>query len=672
MTGKDVEQRHEDQLKGSSDGGGIKGYLLHRAKPYLPPWLGVGAVGTSSTIGHLVWAGDPGMGIGLTLGSVALTGATWWAAKDTGRERRIHSAITVAAASAWTTHAVAFGPTTVPFVVGGVVVALSWNIRQTMRRDPDGARSTSSDGGLMEKIGLAKARMGQAKVEPNRVTVPIALAPGTQTNDDMAKALGNVASALDVPTTAIRYLPDPGSARRGELVIVPMDMLADTIRWEEVGPSLPGGSITDPLVLGVYDDGQPLLMWLPGDKSVSRNATHLLIAGMTGSGKGDGALNLLTEILSRKDVIVWLSDPKGFQDFRPLLPGIDWAVEGGAPTEAMVEAVLAVIPARTAWLGAHSYRQWEGVCADVQTDAAHSCRKDGTACGCPGLPFLVSWFEEAGVSLSMLGDDAFNNVANLARSAGVGLVVSLQRPSHDQISTTTRDALGSRLCFGVPNATAAGFMLPDSVIDAGACPEIWANRRPGYNYLVTPGINEIRYSSPGRTRWFTDSAISLMETLAAWAARNGAKPDPVTAGAAASAVGRAYTERARHQEENPEAGDEDEETTVSRLDDEDLDIDPNEELPDPLPGEESVVFDQGDGAELTREEARAALQLIVAEFESEGKMVIGVVDVMEHAERFGRKRGWVSGELQQMLEEGRLAVTSKPGRYRIVPAMADA
>ncbi|MFJ9340219.1 plasmid transfer protein TraB [Streptomyces sp. NPDC101733] len=671
MTGKDVEQRHEDQLKGSSDGGGIKGYLLHRAKPYLPPWLGVGAVGTASTIGHLVWAGDAGMGIGLTLGSVVLTGATWWAASSTGRERRMHSAITVAAASAWTTHAVAFGPALVPFVVGGVVVSLSWNIRQTMRRDPDGARAKSSDGGLMEKIGLAKAKMGAAKVEPNRVTVPIALEAGTQTNDDMAKALVNVASALDIPATAVRYLPDPDSARRGELVIVPLDMLADTVRWEEVGPSLPGGSITDPLVLGVYDDGQPLLLWLPGDPEAGRNATHILIAGMTGAGKGDGALNLMTEILSRTDVVFWLSDPKGFQDFRPLLPAIDWAVDGTG-TETMVEAVVPTIQARTTWLGAHSYRQWSADAAKSQTDPVHTCRKDGTACGCEGLPFLVVWFEEAGVSLGLLGDDAFNSIANLARSAGMGIVVSLQRPSHDQISTTTRDALGTRLCFGVPNATAAGFMLPDTVIDAGAAPERWSNRRPGYCYLVTPGVEEIRYSSPGRTRWFTPSAISLMETVANWAARNGAKVDPVTAGAAASAVGKAYTERARHQEENPEEGDDDEETTVSRLDDEDRDIDPNEELPPAGPGEENVIFDQGDGVELTREEARTALQLIVAEFESEGTMVIGVVDVMEHAERFGRKRGWVSGELQQLLEEGRLAVTSKPGRYRIVPAMADA
>ncbi|MGW2584502.1 plasmid transfer protein TraB [Streptomyces virginiae] len=670
MTGKDIEQRHEEQLKGGSDTGGIKGYLLHRAKPYLPPWLGAGTVGVTGAAANLVWEGDTGMGVLLTLGSVALTGSTWWAARSTGKERRLHSAITVAAGSSWFTSAALFGPSWDMWFVGGIVGALSWNVRQIMRRDPDGAKAGSSDGGLMEKIGLAKAKMGQAKVEPNRVTVPIALEPGTQTNDDMAKALANVASALDVPATAIRYLPDPDSARRGELVIVPMDMLADTVRWEAVGPSLPGGSITDPLVIGVYDDGSPLMMWLPGDPEVGRNATNVLIAGMTGAGKGDGALNLMTEILSRKDVVLWLNDPKGFQDFRHLLPGIDWATDATG-TETMAEAVLPTVQARTAWLGRHGYRQWCLEASVTQTDTAHTCRTDGTACGCPGMPYLVVWFEEAGVGLSVLGDDAFNNIANLARSGGVAFIVSLQRASHDQLSTTTRDALGTRICFGVQNSTAAGFMLPDSVIDAGAAPERWANRRPGYCYLVTPGVDEARYSSPGRTRWFTPSANSLMEAVAAWAARNGAKPDPVTAGAAGKTVGKAYTERARHEEQNPDT-DEDEETTVSRLDDEDLDIDPREELPPPLPGEEDVPFGQLEGRDLNADQARVVLEEIVAEYENAGTMVIGTVDVMKHGERLGRKRGWVSGELQRLIQDGRLAITAKPGRYRIVPAMADA
>ncbi|MFF4848772.1 plasmid transfer protein TraB [Streptomyces sp. NPDC001194] len=670
MTGKDIEQQHEDQLKGSSDAGGVTAYLLHRVKPYLPPWLGVGALGVSGTVGHLVWNGDAAMGIGLTLGSVVLTGAAWWAGAGAGPQRRIHSVATVAVGSAWFTSACVFDPSYNGLAVGGTVAALTWNIRQMYRRDPDGVKAIAEGSGLLEKVGLAKAMIQRIKVEPNRVTVPIALEPGEQTNDDVAKALPRIASALDVSATAVRYLPDPDSARRGEIVVVPMDMLADTVRWEEQGPSLPGGSITDPIILGVYDDGSPLMMWLPGDPAVGRNATNVLIAGMTGAGKGDGALNLMTEILSRKDVVLWLNDPKGFQDFRHLLPGIDWATDATG-TETMATAVLPTIQARTTWLGQHGYRQWSIQASVTQDNPAHSCRTDGTACGCPGMPYLVVWFEEAGVGLSALGDDAFNNISNLARSGGVGFIASLQRPSHDQMSTTARDAFGTRICFGVQTSTAAGFMLPDSVIDAGAAPERWSNRRPGYCYLITPGIDEARYSSPGRTRWFTPSANSLMEAVAAWAARNGAKPDPITAGAATKAVGKGYTERARHEEQNPQA-DEDEEQTVNRLDDEDLDIDPHEELPQLQPGEENVPFGQLEGRDLNADQARAVLEAILTEFEEAGTMVIGTKDVMEHGDRLGRRRGWVSGELQRLLAEGRITETAKPGRYRIVPAMADA
>ncbi|WP_372349607.1 hypothetical protein [Streptomyces sp. KL116D] len=134
------------------------------------------------------------------------------------------------------------------------------------------------------------------------------LAAGEHTNDDVSKVLPHLASALDVPRTAVRYQPDPDSERRGELVIVPEDMLRYVVEWE--GPSNAGASIADPLVIGRYDDGAPLVLWLPGDPETKRNSTHVLIAGGTGSGKGDTALNLLTEIMSRRDVIVWFSDPR--------------------------------------------------------------------------------------------------------------------------------------------------------------------------------------------------------------------------------------------------------------------------------------------------------------------------------------------------------------------------
>ncbi|MFJ8082029.1 plasmid transfer protein TraB [Streptomyces sp. NPDC096205] len=664
--------------EGEPSGGTISAYLLHRAKPHLPPWLGWGATGLAGALAHTRWAESAAAGVGLTLASVALTGATWWAGKGTSQQRRLHSAITVAAGSAWLTGASLAGFTAGPlddlYLMGGPALALSWNVRMILRHNVDGGTGDGADKGLMEKIGLARAQLGAAKVEPNRVTARVALEPGEQTHDDATKALGRLASALDLPTSAVRYTPDADSSRRGEFVIVPEDMLAEVAEWE--GPSNLGGSITEPLVIGRYDDGSPLVMWLPGDPDSGRNSTHGLIAGGTGSGKGDAALNLLTEILSRTDVIVWFSDPKAFQDFAPLRPGLDWDAEGGTETEVLVAAVEAVIPARTRWLGVHGYRQWVAQAAQQQNDPEHSCRGDGRACGCEGMPFLVAWFEEAANTLRNLGDDAFTGIAQEARAAGISLIVSLQRPSYDQMSTSTRASLPSVIALGC-DARDEGFVLPDEVLAQGAHPGAWGNRRPGYCYVVSPGISEDRYASPGRTFRFTHRAVPVMELLAVWAQRNGATADPVTAGAAASVAGNAYTGRTNSSTPQPTAlRAVDQEDGMDHggllVDPEDAGIDPEAELPDAQDGDDAPIFGQNTGRKPSPEEARRLFADALAEFESEGRMIVGPVDFMDWCDRHNLSRPWVSARLKEAAEQGRLEATNTTGRWRIVPALTAA
>ncbi|MFG2281192.1 plasmid transfer protein TraB [Streptomyces asoensis] len=666
-------------VQGSS-GGGIGTYLLHRAKPHLPPWLGWAGTGIAGALGNWRWESSAGAGVGLTLASVALTGATWWAGKSTSQQRRLHSAVTVAAGSAWVTAACLAGPTAGPiddmFLMGGPVVALSWNVRMMLRHNPEGAATGSSDGGLLEKVGLARAQIGTAKVEPNRVTAPLAVVAGEQTNDDVTKALARIASALDLPTSAVRYTPDAGSSRRGELVIVPEDMLAEVVEWE--GPSNLGGSIADPLVIGRYDDGAPLVLWLPGDPDAERNSTHVLVAGGTGSGKGDTALNLLTEVLSRRDVLVWFSDPKAFQDFAPLRLGLDWSAEGGTDTEVMVEAVKAVIPARTRWLGAHGYRQWVPAAAEQQSDPAHSCQT-GRACGCAGMPFLVAWFEEAANTLRALGDDAFTGIAQEARSAGISLIVSLQRPSYDQMSTSTRASLPSVIALGC-DPRDEGFCLPDTVLDAGAHPGAWGNRRPGYCYTVSPGIPEDRYPSPGRTRRFTLRAVPVMQQLATWAQHNGATADPITAGAAASVAGQAYTGRPTDAPTAqpatlravPEEDDMQDYGGGLLVDPEDAHIDPDAELPEAEDGDDAPIFGQEQGRKPGPDEARELFARALAEFEAAGRMVVGPVDFTEWCDAHSLSRSWVSLRLKEAATDGRLEATNTTGRWRIVPALAAA
>ncbi|MBW5487201.1 sporulation protein SsgA, partial [Streptomyces bambusae] len=154
--------------QGGHDGGSVRGYLLHRIKPHLPPWLGWAGIGLAGAVGHWRWGESAAAGVGLTLASVALTGGTWVMGKSTSKQRRLHSAVTVAAGSAWATAACLAGPTADPigdlYLMGGPVLALSWNGRMMLRHNPEGTTAgigdggLFGDGGLLEKVGLARAQ----------------------------------------------------------------------------------------------------------------------------------------------------------------------------------------------------------------------------------------------------------------------------------------------------------------------------------------------------------------------------------------------------------------------------------------------------------------------------------------------------------------------------------
>lgn len=673
-----IDVQQQEARLNSGGGAGMGAWLWHRAKPYTPPWLVTGAVGAAGGGASLMWEGSMGAAVGLTLSSVALTAATWWAGKSTGPQRRLHSAITVAAGSSWFTAAALSGPLAgaLPdfYLMGGATVALSWNIRQALRSSGGDTPVESSDKSLLEKVGLARTKLKDVKVEPNRVTVPYELPGGELTSDDVAKALPRIASALDVPTTAIRVIHDPDSARKGQLVIVPEDMLKTPTVWP--GPFAPGQSVAVPLRIGVYDDGSDLVLPL-------LEAIHILVMGMTGSGKTEGALDILLELLTRKDVVIWLADAaKAGQDFQPLLPAFDWAALDTPSAGAMVASVQAVIPARTAWLRDHSYRAWEPAAAETQTDSAHSCAASG-ACGCPGMPYLVAWFEEAAKLLREMGDDVFTGIAQEARSAGVTLVVSMQRASGYQLSTDTRASLPAAMCFGVKGDDAS-FALPEEVLEAGANPAAWGNKRKGYVYLVSAGVEEDLHANPARTFWTGPPSEGTYERIARYVTEHfatvRAELGPVTEAAATRVAGELFTNR-RERAGAPAATAtatvsgtpvpmplEEQETSarhvMALVDEEDAELDATAELP-----ADGTNMALPDGKPST-EEARELVEEFVRMLASVGPGTVAVRDLGPYLETIGRDRSWVSRELKRLAEEGRLAATGEQGVYRLVPALA--
>ncbi|WSB74757.1 conjugal transfer protein TraB [Streptomyces sp. NBC_01775] len=635
---------------------------------------------------HIAWADQPIAAVGMTIASGALTAATWWAGKDTKEARRLHATATTAAATGYLTVATftdPLGGTQLSWLaIGGATLAASWNVRKTLRVNPEakGGEQQASQTGVLEKsLGKAKLMLrGEPKVEPNKVTAPYRITdPGSLTNAEIGRRSENIATELGISPNAIRNVVNPENGAEGEFVFVPKDMLTEKAPWP--GPSSMGGSITEPIVVGRYEDGDPQQFWFPHDSKTDRNATHFLAAGMNGSGKSVGIGIGVVEALTRTDGIVWAVDPsKGKQTFAPFLPYLDWAEMTIAGGEAMIDALTQVITARADALGDAGFKNWSPDAFDRL-----------------GMPYMVVWIEEA-AKFFREGTELEGLVME-ARSAGISVIISLQRPSATSMPTDVREQLGGAFCFGVKNGTTADMALPDDVRDAGARPEAWENRRPGYNYLVAPGVDEERYAMKART--FdppSDEEIAAVLASAPWTSA-----DPVTAAAA----GEAYANRTRYDADTPVTSADTERIVMGKEqhdklkaaeaeqllerqierdvaarvgDDEGADdlsgIDPDKEIAKP---EAKWQFAQAEPIkEKSQDEALAELMAMLDEYREQGLEEVGPKHFQPYGKegRIGKSRPWISEKLNDLADAGlHLEETETAGVYRLLyPEMAAA
>ena len=643
--------------------------------PHTRPWLAVVGEVPVTFFAHAAWGSSPLAAVGMTAASVALTGATWFASEGTKTPRRIHATVSTAVGTGYLTTATftnPLGATQLSWLaMGGAVAAASWNIRKAMRVnvDPKQEGGSVETGVLVKAIGNAKVAMrSKPQVEPNKVTVPLQLSAGQVTSDDLGNRIKHIAGELGVSPNSIRIVPDPDRADQATLVVVPKDELKTATPWP--GPSNPGGSITDPIVIGIYEDGQETVLWFPAGPG--RNATHFLTAGMNGSGKSAGQSVAITEALTRRDVVVWAVDPsKGMQTFAPFLPYLDWVEMTEAGGNRMIDALTQVITARANELGRHGHKNWTPQAFEQL-----------------GMPYLVVWIEEA--AKFFRNGTEMEGLVMEARSAGISVIISLQRPSATSMPTDVREQLGGALVFGVKGSTTADMALPDDVRDAGARPEAWENRKPGYAYLVAPGVDEERYATPLRTYLIDDDQIS-----GSLAIMPRPSVDPVTAAAA----GDAYANRTRYEadthltstdtsrqetvimsaEETEQAEkallekqvDREIEAAVGADPDDDgfvPDVDADQEIP---PVAETWSFGQAKAPveEKTPEAGMEALMVMLNEFRAEEKEFIGPKDFgpFGKGERIGRSRAWVSGALGDLSDTGiHLSETDDPGVYRLL------
>lgn len=449
--------------------------------PWLWPWaLSVALLPLAAGLWAL-WGRDPDAApwgaVAIALGTAGLSLLAWRAGRARGAIVRAHAAASVAFAGGWLLVATLSSPWQRPVIDVWVVLALvggvSWNVRRGLRGQGD--EHDTGWSALAEKVKLPGSRILSPVRDGHQVRATIEADRGAQTTADITAARERIASGLGVPAAGVRIAPDPDSAARAQLTVVTRDVLRTPTPW--AGPSAAGGTIAAPVVLGIRETGEPLQLWLPGDHRAGRAATHVLITGMTGAGKSAAARLLLAEVLTRTDAEVWLIDTvKARQFVRPFTSRVAELATDTDRARVLIGKLPSLIADRADQLGERGHDQWQPGC---------------------GLPFLVVHVEEAASVVAT--SRPFALAAQTGRSAGVALVVSLQRAVHTNLPTDVRQQMGAALAFGCRPGDERFSGLSADILAAGASPQAWGASRPGYCYAEVPGVDPVLWPSPART-----------------------------------------------------------------------------------------------------------------------------------------------------------------------------
>ena len=206
-----------------------------------------------------------------------------------------------------------------------------------------------------------------------------------------------------------------------------------------------------PFVAGITPAGE-------AHTAALEEAPHMLVGGTTGSGKTVFLYSLLTCFLERLDpnsVRLAIVDPKltNFMFFNalPNLENDEVITESGDAAELFEWIVEDEIPRRTKVLG-------NSGSIDI---SEHNNRSDE-----PLKPLVVVVDEYADLIDDIEDSDEFEKnvrrIAQKARSVGIHLVISTQRPSAQIIDTDLRANLDMRVAFRLPSASDSQVILDES------------------------------------------------------------------------------------------------------------------------------------------------------------------------------------------------------------------
>lgn len=258
-------------------------------------------------------------------------------------------------------------------------------------------------------------------------------------SDDLALAL----AARDIRIEA----PIPGKSAVG--IEVPNAEVA-TVTLREVLESKENNRPESKLLIGLGRDisGEAILAEL-------NKMPHLLVAGATGSGKSVCINGIITTILMRTkphEVKLMMIDPKMvelnvYNGIPHLLAPV---VTDPKKASQALKKVVNEMERRYELFSHTGTRNIEGYNEYIRRHNQESDAKQ------PELPFIVVIVDEL-ADLMMVAssdvEDCITRLAQMARAAGIHLIIATQRPSVDVITGVIKANIPSRIAFSVSSQT---------------------------------------------------------------------------------------------------------------------------------------------------------------------------------------------------------------------------